>query len=180
MIKLFSKLLAIISYSLFLLIIGLVTVALGAYIAFLAYQTIFYIPNVSVPSVLNMELNNAQQTLHQTGLKMMVIDDHLFREGEQFLVISQNPTAGTEIKKNRTVEVEIRETGTSNQIPDLIGKTIQEAEILLSEAGFRIGNIAYSVHHQSPQGRVIAQTPNPGENIQTNEEINILVSKGLY
>lgn len=178
--NLLTKLLVTFSRSLFMLIIGISAVALGAYISFLAYQTIFFIPNVNVPSVLGMELNNAQQTLHQSGLKMYVIDDHIFREGDNFFVISQNPPAATELKRNRTVEVEIKETKTTYQIPDLIGKTIQEAENLLSEYGFRIGNIAYSMHHQSPQGRIIAQTPKPGENIQTNGEINILVSKGLY
>jgi len=95
-------------------------------------------------------------------------------------VISQNPDAGTEIKKNRTVEVEIRETGISTQIPDLFGKTVGEAEILLSENGYRLGNIAYAMHHQLTQGKIIAQTPMPGENIQAGDEINILVSKGLY
>ncbi len=178
--NLLIRLLVFFSRSLFILIIAIGTVALGAYIAFLVYQTIFYIPNVTIPSVLNLELNIAQETLHQSGLKMNVIDDHIFREGDRFFVISQNPPAGSEIKKNRTVEVEITETKTSYQVPDLVGRTVQEAENLLSEYGYRIGNIAYSMHHQSAQGRIIAQTPRPGENIQTNGEINILVSKGLY
>jgi len=178
--NLLTKFFKQLGHSLFMIIAGVVAVALGAYIAFLAYQTIFYIPNVNVPSVLNMELDAAQQTLHQIGLKIAITDDHLFREGDRFFVISQNPDAGTEIKKNRTVEVEIRETGISTQIPDLFGKTVGEAEILLSENGYRLGNIAYAMHHQLTQGKIIAQTPMPGENIQAGDEINILVSKGLY
>jgi len=165
---------------LFLLIVIIVTVALGGYLAFLTYQTIFYTPNVNVPSVLSMEINNAQQVLHQTGLKMLVIDEPLFREGDHLFVVEQDPSPGTEIKKNRTVEVEVRETKVSNQVPNIIGKTTQEAEALLAELGYSFGNIAYSMHHQLSQGRIIAQNPNPGENIGTNGEVNILVSKGLY
>ena len=165
---------------LFLLVMVIVTVALGGYIAFLTYQTIFYIPNVNVPSVLSMEINNAQQVLHQTGLKMLVIDEPLFREGDHLFVVGQDPSPGTEIKKNRTVEVEVRETKVSNQVPNIIGKTTKEAEALLAEQGYSFGNIAYSMHHQLSQGRIIAQNPNPGENIGTNGEVNILVSKGLY
>jgi len=70
--NLLTKFLKQLGRSLFMIIVGIVAVALGAYIAFLAYQTIFYIPNVNVPSVLNMELDAAQQTLHQIGLKIAI------------------------------------------------------------------------------------------------------------
>ena len=169
-----------ISRFLFLLVVVIATVALGGYIAFLTYQTIFYIPNVNVPSVLSMEINNAQQVLHKTGLKMLVIDEPLFREGNNLFVVGQDPPPGTEIKKNRTVEVEVKETKVSNQVPDIIGKTTREAEELLAEKGYSFGDIAYSMHHQLTQGRIIAQNPNPGENIGSNGKVNILVSKGLY
>ena len=164
----------------FLMITGIAITGLGAYLAFLSYQTIFYIPNVKVPSVLNMEIDAAQKTLHQSGLKIEVVKEPLFREGDRFFVVNQNPAAGTEIKKNRTVKVEIRETEIAAQIPDLIGKTLPEAEALLSENGFQVGDIAYSMHHQFEQGKIIAQTPRPGDRIQENGAINILVSKGIY
>jgi len=169
-----------ISRFLFLLVVVTATVALGGYIAFLTYQTIFYIPSVNVPSVLSMEINNAQQVLHKTGLKMLVIDEPFFRESDNLFVVGQDPPPGTEIKKNRTVEVEVKETKVSNQVPDIIGKTTREAEELLAEKGYSFGDIAYSMHHQLTQGRIIAQNPNPGENIGSNGKVNILVSKGLY
>jgi beta-lactam-binding protein with PASTA domain len=178
--NLISKVLGLFSRSLLILIAGMCAIAFGAYIAFLTYQTVFYIPNVNVPSVLRLELDTAQKTLHQNGLKMKVINNPVFSEGDLFFITSQSPSAGTVVKKNRTVEVEIGGTGVTHQIPDLIGKTIEEAEILLSESDYRIGDIAYSNHHQIPQGRIIAQTPKPGGNIYSDGEINILVSKGLY
>lgn len=180
MIKVLTKIAMTIIRFLFMIIAVMVAIALGAYIALLTYQTIFYIQNVTVPSVVNMELNAARETIYQSGLKMKVIDDHVFREGDKFYVISQDPPAGDEIKKNRTVEVEIRETKSSHQVPDLVGKTVEEAEQVLSEYEYQIGNIAYSMHRDLPKGTIIAQTPTPGENLQINGEINILVSKGLY
>jgi len=164
----------------FFIVMVIVAVGIGAYAAFLAYQTIFNIPNVNVPSVLNKDINTARQILQNTGLKMTIIDEPFVSGGDSLFVISQNPSPGTEVKKSRTVEVEVRETRASNQAPNLIGKTISEAENILSEMGYNIGNIAYSMHHQLPEGRIIAQNPNPGENIQGNGAISILVSKGLY
>lgn len=174
------KVLSVFSRFLFILIFSIAIILLGAYLAFLTYQTIFNVPVVQVPSVVNMELEAAQQRLYQAGLKMAVLDDHIFREGEQFIVISQRPEAGTEVKKNRTVEVEIKELKIVQQIPNLIGKTIAEAEMILSESGYQIGDIAYTMHYQIPEGRIIAQTPQPGENRASDGKINILVSKGLY
>ncbi|MDD3031876.1 MAG: PASTA domain-containing protein [Candidatus Caldatribacteriota bacterium] len=156
------------------------TVAMGGYVAFLTYQTVFYIPNVNVPSVLDMEIKDAHDILNKAGLKMEIIDEPLFSEGGNLYVVSQNPFPGKEIKKNRSVAVEVRTSIAANQIPNLIGKTVQEAEFLLSETGYQIGSIAYSMHHQLSQGMIIAQTPGPGEQIEKNGRINILVSKGLY
>lgn len=164
----------------FLLIVIIITVAIASYAAFLAYQTIFYIPNVNVPSVLNKDINTARDILQNTGLKMGIIDEPFLGGDDNLFVIRQDPPPGSEVKKNRTVEVEIRRTRASNQVPSLIGKTIPEAEDILSELGYNIGNVAYSMHHQLSNGKIIAQNPNPGESMQGNGAINILVSKGVY
>ncbi len=164
----------------FLLIVIIVTVAIGAYAAFLAYQTIFYIPNVNVPSVLNKDINTARNILQDTGLKIQIIDEPFFGEDDNLYVVRQDPPPGSEVKKNRTVELEVKGSRASNQVPNLIGKTIPEAEDILSELGYSIGNIAYSLHHQLSKGKIIAQNPNPGESIRGNGTISILVSKGVY
>ena len=180
--NLFINLLAIPSRFLLIIISIIISIGLGGYFAFLAYQTIFYIPNVTVPSVVNMELSSAQQKLYKTGLKMKIVDENNFSQNETVFVVSQYPSAGDEVKKNRTVEVEINTKMDIDKIPDLVGKTVEEAEKIVLKSGFKIGNIAYSMHHQLPKGVVIAQAPSPGENLsnQNNETINILVSKGLY
>ena len=156
-------------------------ILLGGYAAFLAYQTIFAVPNVRVPAVLELELDAARQELYKTGLKMAVIDDNIFLEGEHYIVIKQRPPAGTELKKNRTVEVEIRAAQTFQQIPDLVGKSVEEAGELLSQLGLEIGDIAYTQHQKIAEGRIIAQEPPAGGQRSSAEgKINILISKGLY
>jgi len=180
--NLFIKLLAIPSRFLLIIISIIISIGLGGYFAFLAYQTIFYIPNVTVPSVVNMELSAAQQRLYKTGLKMKIVNEKNFSHNETFYVVSQRPSVGDEVKKNRTVEVEIETKMNIDRIPDLVGKTIEEAEEIVVKSGFKVGDIAYSMHYELPKGVVIAQSPSPGENLsnQNNERINILVSKGLY
>lgn len=153
---------------------------LGGYAAFLTYQTIFAVPVVQVPSVVGIELDTARQALYKTGLKMLTVDEGIFQQGEQYIVIAQKPPAGARLKKNRTIEVEIRTTSAYRQIPDLVGKTILEAEILLSEYGYQIGEIAYTLHQRLPEGKIIAQNPTAGEGKDNDGKVNILVSKGLY
>lgn len=172
--------LQVISRILFIILFSIFIIILGGYSAFLAYQKIFAVPIVRVPSIINMDLDKARQTLYEKGLKMTVIDDNTTPPGEYYLVIAQRPAAGTEIKKNRTVEVEIKTARIYQPIPDLVGKTVAEAEALLLEYGYQIGDIAYTFHHQLTQGKIIAQNPPAGEKMVGNSKVNILVSKGLY
>lgn len=166
--------------TLFIVLFSIGAILLGGYGAFLTYQTIFAVPIVRVPSVVDMELDAARQTLYKTGLKMFTVDEGIFQQGEQYIVITQKPPAGTRLKKNRTVEVEIKTAGTYRQIPNLVGKTIVEAKTTLSEYGYQIGEVAYTLHQKMPEGSIIAQTPPAGENRTNDGKINILVSKGLY
>lgn len=165
---------------LFIIIFSIGAVFLGGYGAFLAYQTIFAVPVIRVPSVVDMELDAARQVLYKTGLKMLTIEDSTFQQGEQYIVVAQKPSAGASLKKNRTVEVEIRTASVYRQIPNLIGKTIAEAEALLLEYGYQVGEVAYTLHQKLPEGKIIAQTPPAGENKAIDGKVNILVSKGLY
>ncbi len=178
--KVLGKSILVITRISFIVLFSIGVVILGGYSAFLTYQTIFAVPIVRVPSIIDLELDDARQTLYERGLKMVVIDDNISPPGEKYVVIAQRPAAGTEIKKNRTVEVEIRAIRIAKAVPNLVGKTIAEAEELLSEYGYQIGDIAYTFHHQLTQGRIIAQTPPAGETTVSNGKVNILVSKGLY
>lgn len=166
--------------SLILVLFSITAIILGGYAAFLVYQSVFAVPNVRVPLVLEMELDAARQTLYKTGLKIDVVDDNIFQEGERYIAVKQNPRAGTVIKKNRTVEVEVRTAKTFKRVPDLVGKTIAEAEAILLEYGFQVGSIAYASHQTLSEGIIIAQEPMAGEDKDNSGRVNILVSKGVY
>ena len=172
-VRIFIRFLILVSFS-------ITAIILGGYAAFLVYQSVFAVPNVRVPSVLEMELDAARQTLYKTGLKMAVVDDNIFQEGERYIAVKQNPAAGTVIKKNRTVEVEVRTAKTFKRVPDLAGKTISEAEVILLEYGFQVGSIAYALHQTLPEGMIIAQEPMAGEDKNNSGRVNILVSNGAY
>ena len=155
-------------------------ILLGGYLAFLAYQTIFNVPDVVVPSVLNINLITAQKKLHQSGLKMEVNSQNIFSKEGDYIIVDQKPSAGSVVKKNRIIEVKIEKGSYEKDIPDLRGMSIEKAETLLSEIGLEIGEIAYSKHHQLIAGKIISQVPLPNKKLLLNEKVNILVSKGLY
>ena len=111
----------------FLFAIG--SMALGGYLAFFAYQTVFAVSTVQTPSIIEMDIDSARQNLYKAGLKMVINNELVFQQDEKYIVVSQKPSAGTKIKKNRTVEVEISATNSLHQIPDLIGRTISRRKI---------------------------------------------------
>ncbi len=88
---------------------------------------------ISVPELKNMSLNEAKSELKNIGVNYEIIGD-----GEE--VINQMPMAGTKIyKKSGKI---LLYTGSSTQthvyIPNVIGKTAEEANLILSNAGLNI------------------------------------------
>ena len=69
------------------------------------------------------------------------------------------------------------------QVPNLVGKTVEEAKNELVTVGFNIENIKIEEKYdlEIPKGQIIKQEPEYQENykVQENEEFKIIVSKGL-
>jgi serine/threonine protein kinase len=74
-------------------------------------------------------------------------------------VISTDPQAGTQASKNSTVNIKIgKKTQTQNQVPSVVGQTVQEAKQTLQASGFN--NIQFNNgSDQSDNARVISQDP---------------------
>lgn len=63
-------------------------------------------------------------------------------------------------------------------VPDLTGKTQEEAQRLIEQAGFVLGSVTDSYHDTAAPGTVIDQSPVPGASAQKGAAIDIVLSKG--
>ncbi|HHV80428.1 TPA: PASTA domain-containing protein [bacterium] len=117
---------------------------------------------VNVPNIIGQELGNARKMLESVGLKIGDIKETYSRTSPDGIVISQNPKYGSITPKNSLVTVEIARH-LPNTMPNLIGKTQEEAEGLIDSLGsYKL--IIKEAESDTP-GVVISQNPLPNTSI---------------
>jgi serine/threonine-protein kinase len=97
---------------------------------------------------------------------------------EQGVVISQTPGANASGKKGDTIALVVSRGKEQVNVPDLSGKTKDEAVAALQSAGLNAGNIATENHDSVEEGRVISQEVAAGQTVDKGTSVNFKVSAG--
>lgn len=111
---------------------------------------------VNVPNIVGQDLGNARKILESIGLKIGDIRETPSRTTPDGIVISQNPKYGSITSKNSLVAIEISRHLQSN-MPNLIGKTQEEAERILKSLGSYI--LIIKEKESDTPGIIIEQNP---------------------
>ncbi|MDY5801812.1 MAG: PASTA domain-containing protein, partial [Eubacteriales bacterium] len=61
-------------------------------------------------------------------------------------------------------------------VPDLTGRTIQEASLMLSEENLSVGNVGYDPTSDQPEGQIIRQEPAVDTRLSEFEAVDIWIS----
>lgn len=135
---------------------------------------------IEVPSLKGMTYDEASDELDRLNLKIEKGDDVYSAEIEKGKIVSQSPIAKTKVKKGSKIKVNISKGKKAGLVPDLIGKTYNDADIsaILSQYGFVLGNVTYDESEKYDEGIIINQTPSAGSTSRAGSAINIVVSKG--
>jgi serine/threonine-protein kinase len=161
--------------------IVLTLVALAALVA-LVYGLSTYFgtdpaPKVAVPRVVGDPIQTATAKLAQAKL---VIDPQ--RQPSDTVpadtVISQNPTAGTEVTPNSTVRVFVSSGPTAVTVPDLKGLTVQEATNALSDQGLVVGTVTEVDDPDTEAGKIIDSNPGAGTSVAPSTKVNVRIGTG--
>jgi serine/threonine-protein kinase len=92
-------------------------------------------------------------------------------------VIDQNPRGGTTIEVGKTVTLVISRGKPPVKVPDLVGRTEEEAGALVTGAGLSL-RIVPEFSDTVPRGRVISQDPDPSVTVRKGDTVTIVVSEG--
>ena len=68
--------------------------------------------------------------------------------------------------------------GSGDPIPDITGKTVEEATIILQDAGFTLGTQNEAYDDEVEAGRIISQDPPSTKKAEAGTKVNVVVSKG--
>lgn len=135
---------------------------------------------IEVPSLKGMTYDEASDELDSLNLKIEKGDEVYSAEIEKGKIVSQSPIAKTKVKKGSKVKVNISKGKKAGLVPDLMGKTYNDADIsaILSQYGFVLGNVTYDESEKYDEGIIMNQTPSAGSTSRAGSAINIVVSKG--
>lgn len=132
---------------------------------------------VTMIDVRGMTYDDAKDALNKVGLGIFKngtqsSDD--YAEGE---IVSQDVEKGEKVDKNTTVKVVISSGKGSVPVPDVSGKSSDDATSKLEAEGFKVST-DYKYSDTVAQGKVIETAPSAGTSAQKGETVTIYLSRG--
>ena len=130
---------------------------------------------VAVPPLIGLKEQLAKAQLEKLGLEAEV-DKRPSTEFAAGIVSDQSPKEGTEIAKGETVTLVVSTGAPTTPVPDLVGKTYDEAAEALQKVNLRAKKV--EVFSEKDPGEVIGQKPRAGEIVVEGSIVTLRVSKG--
>ncbi|MFC7372123.1 Stk1 family PASTA domain-containing Ser/Thr kinase [Fictibacillus iocasae] len=146
--------------------------------AFTLLPALFYVEEVTVPSLENKDYEDALDRLTALGLEVSRKEQHDSKV-EDGKVIRQDPISGTKVKEGSKVVLIVSKGPEESEMPDITGLNIEEAENILESKGYINREIIYEESESEAEGTVISQTPDIGQSVVPSEaQVIIRVSSG--
>jgi beta-lactam-binding protein with PASTA domain len=133
---------------------------------------------VSVPDLSRVELKAALERASQANLGLRVSGTGYDPGVPPGHVISQDPGPGIRTKKNRIIHVVVSQGTRTVFVPDLTGRNLRNAELILIQAGLNLGRVARTHDLDTHDGDVISQFPAPDLFVERSTAVNLLISQG--
>lgn len=141
----------------------------------------FTVPDVTVPSVLNLNEADATKALQDKGLAVGDVKRE-YKEGfDEGIVYDQSRPEGTIVKEGAIIDLTVSIAKPLKNMPSFSGMTYQEAEAQLVQAGVdkdRISQVE-EFSDEEEAGKIIGQSPDAGTEYDPESvSITLKVSKG--
>jgi len=137
----------------------------------------------TVPSVIGKSLKQVQPLLESEGFELVIQDSVYYDSLPPSMIIKQVPEADAVVKINRTVYVTVnRVVPPDVPMPNLIGYSFRNAEMILKNMGLKLGDTTFkvdfaknSVLEQLYNGKSIS----PGTNIKQGSSVSLVIGSGI-
>ncbi len=133
---------------------------------------------VTVPDVTGKPIAQARTTLEQAGFKVGTETEVYSSEVSSGNVVSTDPKAGEQAEKGATIKINVSKGTEQVSVPDLKGKSADDAQKALSQAGLngKQGDTVYS--DDVSEGAVASQDTSAGSKANKGDTIVYHLSKG--
>jgi serine/threonine-protein kinase len=127
--------------------------------------------NVVVPNLAGRGVEDAKAGLRDAGLAPRLIFS--LQSDQVGTVIDEQPPAGVGTKHGSVVTLTIAVSGI---VPDVTGMGLDQARTTLQNAGYTVGNVAYT--QRGSEGKVASTEPQAGSTLQPGETVTIYYNDG--
>jgi eukaryotic-like serine/threonine-protein kinase len=130
---------------------------------------------VAVPQVVGLTVSSARGRLDKAGLQPSEREENsdTVPEGK---VISVSPSEGQKVDKGSSVTLVVSSGKAQADVPDVTGKSFDEAQSTLQAAGFRVTRKDKETDTKDP-GTVLSQDPKGGRQVDSGSTIALTVAK---
>lgn len=156
------------------IVIGLVIAVLMTYSPFKQQQNQ---EAFAVMDFAGMTLDEATNAAEEKGLQIEMMGTAYSEDKPEGVILSQTPLAGTQIKSGRIVQVVLNEAPEAQLLPDVTGKTLEEAKVILENAGLTLGRVD-EAQDATEKGLVFRQVPAANSAYESGQVVDLLVSLG--
>ncbi|XZM32450.1 Stk1 family PASTA domain-containing Ser/Thr kinase [Clostridium perfringens] len=136
---------------------------------------------IKVPNFAEMNLDSVKRTLKSLGLELGTVDEEYSDSVPRGEVISQSPNANESVDKGSKVNVTISKgkeiKNITLNIPDVSGKSVDEAKSILANAGVEANAVkGEAAKSEGEAGKVYSQSQSGPFTIKQGEKVTITIN----
>lgn len=132
---------------------------------------------VTVPDIQGSHKDTARRRIDESGLSYGESKPMPSTKIQRDYVMLQRPEPGSVVRAGRRVFVTLSEGQDSVIVPDVRGKTEEQARMAIEEATLTLSPATAHVPSSGAPGTVIGQDPLPGKKVARSSAVAILISK---
>ncbi|MHC9542011.1 MAG: Stk1 family PASTA domain-containing Ser/Thr kinase [Vulcanimicrobiota bacterium] len=137
-----------------------------------------FLQEIETPDLIGKSYSEGQTVLQEKGLSLVIEREMFSNDKPEGTILDQNPKAGEKIRPGEKVKVTISKGNKTLEVPDVKGKTIDNARKTLTDCGFTNIKIEQIFSEARPAGIVLSQEPAPENMVSPSSMIFLRVSKG--
>jgi len=134
-------------------------------------------PIVTVPNLIGLDEAAARKKAESVGLQVEVGGERYDEEIPEGKVCKMEPGPGRRVRMGRKILLLLSKGPRDAEVPNLIGKDLEAARILLAKARLVAGEIVYK-RSSKPKDTVIGQAITPGARLPPGSKVDLYVSGG--
>lgn len=134
-------------------------------------------PLVVVPEVVGQPEEQARQAIENAGLKFAVVNYKYDPEVKEGDVVAISPYGSKQVRAGREVRATVSRGSRTVTLPNLVGKTIEEASTKLTELDLQLGTHPKQANAK-PDNTILRTDPPAGEKLARKTKVNLAVSGG--